>query len=332
MLKNKKPPINFFWKEWLGHYPDIYYIYMSQKVDLTVQIHVPKNSILISKSGIDPTAIGKKYLTELAQKCKEQNIAVVKTDWPNLYDDTVAIISLSLITDDKISLSKFLNLIDELMPFNSNILQTIKTALNLNNLLDDRFLQENIERIETGNIAEAIESAQSLDNDAFWQLGEYCEQNGLINEALSFFQEINKENPHYTEANYRCAHLCMSGEMNDLSEDSQKEHLETVVRFMLRANQYGQYQEELDQFYYQLCGGNDFQPTIKNIRLEESTFIALARDIAKLRKECQTNSKLTYTHPQPSSMASAILLFSPEVNNKEPTSSGEEVYSRIQYD
>ena len=112
-----------------------------------------------------------------------------------------------------------------------------------------------------------------------------------FSEALSVYQEINENNPHYDEANQQSLHIVMQylnfidGSNQSLSPEEKRQYQEAEFKFLLRSNKQFSNQTTIDQHYHQLSGGNDLNPTIRNVSCNEETLLSLATQTASLRND-----------------------------------------------
>lgn len=230
--------------------------------DLRIRLTIPENG----------------SLTRLMEKFKKEGFTVIK-----LID------SFSFTSDDRKKIANFLNSLDSNISI-SSIKKEIFVTLNLNQILDQtEFFKELIKLLEENNVDGAVKMAKSFENDdVLYRLGQYCEEQNKFPEALNIYQEIPQDNPHYKEANLRALDIIIQYQTNSneiLPTQEKRELEESKVKFMLRSNT-GQYtQDLLDQHYYQLSGGNDLSPSVKNIKCDEDTLINLSRDAYSLREE-----------------------------------------------
>lgn len=197
-------------------------------------------------------------------------------------------------TNNNDDIRKFLKVIDQVSPLGLSVKKEIFASINAPK---EFFASLNAPKgsysklkslIQAGQLNETILKAKAMyDKHVLWDLGQYCEQSCLYNEAISIYQEIDKNNLHYYEANYQAAHIIMSYLCIDseLSAEDKEQYNIASFRFMLRANYECKNQQWLDQMYHELSGGNDLNPTVQNINADDETLIKLAEQTKNLRNQ-----------------------------------------------
>jgi tetratricopeptide (TPR) repeat protein len=234
----------------------------------------------------------KELIDGFLNKCKEAKL-FVEDDFcaRNLGSTDVTVDSTS--KQDKKQLAQFINCIDSVIPLGKDIKKEIFNTLNLDQISDEKSFYDELEKlIDDGNVEEVIKKAKSVDDDhVFWKLGLYCEEKQKFSEAISIYQEIDKNNPHYYEANQQSACIVMQylsaidQSKQQLSQQEKRQNQEAEFKFLLRGNNHSCNQPIIDQHYHQLCGGSDLNPTIKNVGCNEETLISLASQTSVLKNE-----------------------------------------------
>ncbi|WP_028388023.1 hypothetical protein [Legionella fairfieldensis] len=333
---------DFFWTERNLHNPFMNnYIYLSEKMNLEIVVRVPTSTITLSKGSFNEiTASGRSCLNEVIEKCDQENIAIKKQeDAYALLEGNHVINGIEFQNEDIKILADFLYLVHKVMFFSDKMREEIKTALNLNQVADKEFLEENKLKIDRGDIADALKAANVIENgEGLWSLGQYCENKGLLNDAVDFYQTIDNNALFYAKANYQSAYLLMTNLENNSFPEEKRKNIENIMRFLLRANQSGEYQKEVDRFFHQLCGDNNKQPTIKNVKSDESTLVQLAQVIADLRqvKEAVPQEMKKSNPVYVSSNHEHCSFFKPQLGEKtfqgNKSNIFDEAYPQFQYD
>src|SRR5207249_2677166 len=107
---------------------------------------------------------------------------------------------------EKKLLAKFFQTLDSIISLGKELKTDIFKSLEIP-LYD--FSYEDLEKLITVNKhEEALQKAKSVDDDDYiWRLGQFCQNNNKIPQAIEFYQSILKGNPHFEEANETAAHL-----------------------------------------------------------------------------------------------------------------------------
>lgn len=196
-------------------------------------------------------------------------------------------------------LAKFLQAIHKIRPLPRDILEEIYTGLNLEQLFDPKgFLQDLIDLVNQSKFQDALDQAKSATYfyDILWDLGQFCESTGKITEAIQCYQAIPAPNPHYPKANIQIFHISMQlkeshdGSLDQDDEDPSaspaRKKLEIQFGALLKASG-TEFQPVLDQIYHRLCGGDDLKPSVKNVKPNEETLLAMSLQMSELKLENQ---------------------------------------------
>jgi hypothetical protein len=236
-------------------------------------------------------------LVDLIAKFRALNLEVSNLDSEFLIIDLGTI---RISTENKESLSKFLDTIDEMNPIGKEVKKEIYDTLGLKQISDfDEFVEELKGMINESRLEEALEKALSVENeDILYVVGNYCESISRLEWAIQCYQLIPEGNLHYHESNYRSAHLIMEiKNSNDQSEEfssfdmleEKNDHSlldeEKMVSYMLKAEENTDNQRFIDIVYHQLSGGDGFTPDVDDVRVNEETLFSIARKTKSLRHE-----------------------------------------------
>ena len=218
--------------------------------------------------------------TRLLKELIKLGLPVHSLDWE---DGILCIGMMSLLSDDKKLLAIFLNTIDKLSPIGKATKKDMFNTLELKQISDmEGFIAELKSLIDASSLDDALQKAQSVeDDDILWILAQYCETSNKLSQALSFYKLIPADNPHYKEANFQSAHLCMQikqsselkravsldeeeAKVDDINNPDQQRIIEEFL-FSLRADNPNS-QRLVDQLYHQLSGGIGLEPVISKVK------------------------------------------------------------------
>lgn len=225
--------------------------------------------------------------------------------------------------NNKKSTMLFLNVIQAFDPLDDNLLNELFVALELNKIVK---IEELIPLIQSGKIQEAIDLAKQGQDEALWELGQYCENNltNDLQKAIDCYQEIPSKNKYYQAANDKLLHLLMRFNYDGLDKTEQLNYLQLKFRCAFQSGKINQ--RLVDQLFHELCGYSDANPKVNNIQEEGAdTFIAIAnliRELVSFQQKAQEQA--TKTQPSPHTITSGLTLGFLNSNNAFPSTAKKE--------
>ncbi|WP_454783331.1 hypothetical protein [Legionella sp. WA2022007384] len=217
---------------------------------------------------------------------------------------------IKFATEDKYEMMQFLKAVSHLHEIAGKAKEEIHRTLGLTDKDDtNTYLAElKLCKAQGKSLEDVYTKALDYPNKSLlWELGQYCQEQQLDDEALKYYLAIPENNPYYERANKhayllvqkRTAQLLMLVQDPRLDTESKKalnSELEfyktTEVRLLLRYSLNDnfikeRFSERLDSAAYELSGGKG-APDIKGLTFSEEGFLTLLHYIADLRQKNHT--------------------------------------------